>query len=89
VEAGEADAALAQAGDDGDEALDRAAEPVEGGDDEGVTGPEVVERGPQLLAFGVLAGLLVGVDPRAAGGLERGELAVEQLALGGDAGVSR
>lgn len=84
----EADAALAQAGHDRDEVLDRATEPVEGGHDEGVAGPGVVEGLPQLLALGVLAGLLVGEDPGAPGLGERADLAVEVLALRGDASVA-
>ena len=43
VQRGEADAAPAQAGHDGDEVLDGAAQAVQGGDGEGVPGAQVVQ----------------------------------------------
>lgn len=70
VQGTEADAALAQPGHDGDEVLQGAAQPVQRGHHEGVAGAQVVQRFPQLLALGGLAGLLVGEDAETA---RRGE----------------
>lgn len=47
VERGEAEAALAQTGHEGDEVLNAACEPIGGGDDEGVPFAEAVEGLPQ------------------------------------------
>ncbi|TMR88243.1 hypothetical protein EJK15_67350 [Nonomuraea basaltis] len=77
----EPDAALAQAGDDRDQVLKGPAEPVQGRDDQGVAGTQVVQCLPEFLALHVLAGLLVGKDPDTA---DRGEgqgLPVQVLGL--------
>jgi hypothetical protein len=68
---------LAQAGDDGDQVLDRAAQPAEGGHHQGVAGPEVVEALPQFLALRVLARLLVGEDACAASRVQGRDLPID------------
>jgi len=67
VQRSEPDAAAAQVRDGGDQVLQRAGEPVQGGHDEGVAGLQELQRGAQLGPVGVLAGLLVGEDPAAPG----------------------
>ena len=84
---GEADPALAQAGDQGDEVLEGAARAVQRGHAQGVAGAQVVQGLPQLLALGVLAGLFAGEDADAAGFGEGVDLTVEQLCLCGHSGV--
>jgi hypothetical protein len=82
----ESDAAAAQIGDDRDEVLEGASEPVERGDDEGVAGPQVVQGLDDLFPVGVHAAQLVGEDADAAGGLERAGLPVQALIASGDPG---
>ena len=79
----DADAALVQVVGDGQHVLDRAAEPVELPDDEGVPGAQVVERGGQAgpVSGGLpCAGLLL-VDPAASGGAEVVALQLGVLAV--------
>ena len=65
-------AALVQVVGDGQHVLDRAAEPVELPDDEGVTGAQVAERGAQAgpVSGGLPGAGLLLVDPAASGGAE-------------------
>ncbi|MCW7985511.1 hypothetical protein XF35_09285 [Streptomyces platensis subsp. clarensis] len=88
VQALKADLSSPKPADDGDQVLDRATEPVQGRDDEGVPGAQLIQRGPQLLALRVLAGLLVGEGPRTSGSVQGSDHLIEQLALGGYPGVS-
>ncbi len=73
----ESDAALTEFGDDRNQVLQGAAEPIQRGHDEGVAGPEVVEALRQFFAFDVLAGLLVREDLLASGLAQCMQLAVE------------
>ena len=84
----ESDAAAAKPGHDRDEVLQGAAEPIQRRHHQGVTGAEVVEALGEFLALDVLAGLLVGEDLLASGLAQGEQLAVEVLALGGDAAVA-
>lgn len=78
----EPDAAAAQVSDDRDEILEGSGEPVEGGDDEGVAGPQIVQRLSELGAVGALARSLVGEDPDAVGLGQLCGLLVEPLIPG-------
>ena len=71
--------AAAQVRDGGDQVLQRAGEPVQGGHHEGVARLHELQRGAQLAPVGVLAGLLVGEDTPAPGRGERVDLPVELL----------
>src|SRR6266545_615119 len=64
LEALEADAVGAHLADEGDEVLERPAEPGQFGDDQGVTGAGVLHRLNELGPVGLLAGQLVGEDLR-------------------------
>ena len=68
---------------DGQHVLDRAAEPVELPDDEGVTGAQVVERGAQAgpVSGGLPGAGLLFVDPAASGGAEVVALQLGVLAV--------
>ena len=90
VQRAESDPALAERVDEGDELAGEAAEPVEVEDDEDVAGAQVVEAGGEVRAIGGGAGGVILEHALAAGGVERVELAVEDLAPfgGGDAGVA-
>jgi hypothetical protein len=63
----ESDPAFTRPGDDRDQVLQGAAEPVQRRHNERVARTQVVQRLPQLRTLDVLAGLLVGEDPDAPG----------------------
>nr|WP_245550955.1 hypothetical protein [Nocardia paucivorans] len=75
-------------GHDRDQVLQAAAEPVRGGDHEGVAGAYVVQAGGEFFAFGVLPGFLVGEGFLVSGCLQGVRPAVEVLVPGRYAGVS-
>lgn len=79
VQRGERDLAAAQVPHGGDQVLQRAGEPVQGGHHESVPGLHELQRGAQLGPVSVPAGLLVGEDPPAPGRGERVDLPVELL----------
>ena len=82
---------LTEFGDRAGDFGDRAAESVDGGDDDGVAGAGVVEQGRQARAgcfrrTGEFVGEYpIGLD---AGGGERGQLCVEVLCRGADSRVA-
>jgi hypothetical protein len=64
--------------------LQGSGEPVQRQDDEGIAGGHEVQARGQLGPVGVAAGLFLGEDAPAAGGVERVELAFQLLPVGGD-----
>jgi len=71
-----------------DEVLQRLAEPVQPGDDQGVAGAQVVQASRQLGPGGVLARQFVSEYPQASRVGEGPDLGVEVLAPGGYPGIA-
>jgi hypothetical protein len=92
LQAAEPDSPVGERGDGVDQVTQRAAEPVELPDHQGVAGAELVQDAVQLRAGGQRASGAAGFvseDAVAAGVSERVDLEVEVLLGGGDAGVTQ
>jgi hypothetical protein len=88
LQAAEPDAAVGRAGDGVDQVPKGAAQAVQFPDDQGVTGPELVQ---ELLEDGAVAASAaggLGEDPVAAGTFQGVDLELGLLIGGGDAGVA-
>ena len=90
VDCTESDATLGELVDERDELASASAEPVEVQDNQNVAAAQVVEARGQIGAIGRGSGGAILEHALATGGVERVELAVEDLAAfgGGDAGVA-
>ena len=88
LQATESDPALGQAGDGVDQVPQRAAQAVQFPDDQGVTGPQLVQKLLEDGAIGASAAGGLGEHPITASRREGVDLELGLLVGGGDAGIA-